>query len=86
MPLMRSAHNLLQRLHVAAGEGDPNLVNGHHWLHGSLAGIFKGRGAARLPDCLVPRPERTAVSQEQEKVASSSTAEATASSSKSLSF
>ena len=25
--------NLLQRLHVAA-EGDSNLVNHHHWLHG----------------------------------------------------
>ena len=34
--------HLLQRLHVAAGEGDPNPVNGHLWLHGSLAGVFKG--------------------------------------------
>ena len=36
--------HLLQRLHSAAGEGDPNPVNGHLWLHGSLAGIFKGPG------------------------------------------
>ena len=36
--------HLLQRLHVAAGEGDPNPVNGHLWLHGSLAGVFKGHG------------------------------------------
>ena len=49
--------HLLQRLHVAAGVGDPNPVNGHHRPYGSLAGIFKGHGAARLPDCLVPRPE-----------------------------
>ena len=37
-----AALTLLQRLHVAAGEGDPNPVNGHFWLHGSLAGVFKG--------------------------------------------
>ena len=78
--------HLLQRLHVAAGEGDPNPVNGHHWLHRSRAGIFKGHGAARLPDCLVLWRECTAVRQEQEQVAPSSTAEATVSSSKSLSF
>ncbi|XDC55918.1 hypothetical protein R6Z07M_007100 [Ovis aries] len=36
--------HLLQRLHFAAGEGDPNPVNGHLWLHGSLAGVFKDHG------------------------------------------
>ena len=36
--------HLLQRLHVAAGEGDPHPVNGHLWLHGSLTRVFKGRG------------------------------------------
>ena len=35
---------LLQRLHVAAGEGDPNPVNGHLWLRRSLASVFKGHG------------------------------------------
>ena len=30
--------HLLQRLHVAAGEGDPNPVNRNLRLHGSLAG------------------------------------------------
>ena len=36
--------HLLQRLPAAAGEGDPHPVNGHLWLHGSLARVFKGRG------------------------------------------
>ena len=36
--------HLLQRLHVVADEGDPNLVNGHLWPHRSLAGVFKGHG------------------------------------------
>ena len=37
---------LLQRPHIVAGEGDPNLVNGHLWLHESLAGVFKGHGCS----------------------------------------
>ena len=73
----------LQRLHVAAGEGDPNPVNGHLWLHGVLPVSLKAMAAAQLPDRLVPQQEQTAVSQEQEQAALSSAAVATASSSKS---
>ena len=36
--------HLLQRLHIAAGEGDSNPVNRDLTLHGSLASIFKGHG------------------------------------------
>lgn len=65
VPLIRSAH-LLQRLHFAAGEGDPNPVNGHLWLHGSLAGVFKdhGCGAASWPDLFLCE-QTVAVSQKQ---------------------
>ena len=45
--------HLLQRLHIAAGESDPNPVNGHLGLHGSLAGVFKSHGCsvASWPTC-----------------------------------
>lgn len=36
--------HLLQRLHVAAGESDPNPVDRHLGLHGSLSGVFKSHG------------------------------------------
>lgn len=44
---------LLHRPHIVAGEGDPNLVNGHLWLHESLAGVFEGHGSsmASWPTC-----------------------------------
>ena len=58
--------HLLQRLHVAAGEGDPNLVNGHAGSMGVLPVSLKAVAAVQLPDWLVPPRERTAVSQEQE--------------------
>ena len=75
--------HLLQRLHFAAGEGDPNPVNGHLWLHGSLAGVFKGHGCgvASWPTCSSARANT--VSQEQERAEHRAAATATASSSKS---
>ena len=74
---------LLQRLHVAADEGDSNQVNRHLGLYGSLSSICKAMAVARLPDRLVPQRGRTAVSQGQERVARGSAAAATVSSSKS---
>ncbi|MXQ79675.1 hypothetical protein E5288_WYG007062 [Bos mutus] len=52
--------HLLQRLHVAAGEGDPNLVNGHAGSMGVLPVSLKAVAAVQLPDWLVPPRERTA--------------------------
>ena len=56
--------HLLQRLHVAAGEGDPNPVMATSGSTGVLPVSLKAMAAAWLPDQLVPRRERTAVSQE----------------------
>ena len=49
--------HLLQRLHVAAGEGDPNPVMTTSGSMGVLPVSLKAMAAAWLPDRLVPRRE-----------------------------
>ena len=49
--------HLLQRLHVAAGEGDPNPVMATSGSMGVLPVSLKAMAAAWLPDRLVPRRE-----------------------------
>ena len=78
--------HLLQRLHVAAGEGDPNPVMATSGSMGVLPVSLKAMAAAWLPDRLVPRREQTVVSQKQDRAVQSSAAAATASSSKSSFF
>ena len=46
--------HLLQRLDIAAGEDDPNPVNGHTGSMGVLPVSLKAMTAVQLPDRLVP--------------------------------
>lgn len=43
-PLIRAGHTFSRGFTVAAGEADPNLVNGHLWVHRSLASICNSHG------------------------------------------
>lgn len=58
---------LLQRLDVTTGQSDPNAVNGHLGLHGSLASILvclqfnKQTKNTRIKDALLLRMQHLAM-------------------------